>query len=488
MRYSVIKCESMPFKEFDFVNKKSKLNFETKNIIRFLESVLEIIVLSVIYYFFWRYAYPDTDFPAFLGNGKFLLMAVYAILSWLFIGNSEGFQIGNLRKTNLVAAQWIGIAITDVITYFQLCLIANKMISPLPMIVLFVVDLFVSTMFIFIYDKLFYYFYAPHNMLMIYGSDNAVDMKIKLDSQKKRYNITKLISSDVGFENICKEIDNFESVIVNDISPRLRNDIMKYCYENDIRMYMVPKITDLLVRGAINITAVDTPMLLVKNIALTADQRFFKRLLDIVLSSIAYIVALPFMLIIMIAIKIEDGGPVFYKQTRVTENGKEFDILKFRSMIVDAEKNGAMAATGKDPRITKVGNIIRPIRFDELPQILNILKGDMSIVGPRPERKEYMEEYSKDIPEFKYRTKVKGGLTGYAQIYGKYNTSAYDKLRLDLMYIQNYSLLLDIKLILLTIRILFSKDSTEGFDEARKKELLREELLKQIQEETENKE
>lgn len=470
------------------MGKQSKLSFETKNILRFFESIIEILILSVIYFFFWKYGYANENFPAFLGNGKFLLMAVYAILAWLFIGNSEGFQIGNLRKTILATAQWIGITITNVITYFQLCLIANKMISPLPMVVLFIVDLFVATLLIFIYDKIFYILYASHNMLMIYGSNNAVDMKIKLDSQKKRYNITKLLSADIGFEKICEEIDNYESIVVNDISPRLRNDLMKYCYEKNIRMYMVPKITDILVRGAININAVDTPMLLVKNVALTADQRFFKRLLDIVLSSIACIVALPFMLIIMIAIKIEDGGPVFYKQTRVTENGKEFDILKFRSMIVDAEKNGAMAATGKDPRITKVGNIIRPIRFDELPQILNILKGDMSIVGPRPERKEYMEEYSKEIPEFKYRTKVKGGLTGYAQIYGKYNTSAYDKLRLDLMYIQNYSFLLDIKLILLTVRILFSKDSTEGFDEARKKELLREELLKQVQEDTDIKE
>ena len=115
------------------------------------------------------------------------------------------------------------------------------------------------------------------------------------------------------------------------------------------------------------------------------------------------------------------------------------------------------------------------MRVDELPQILNILKGDMSIVGPRPERVEHVEEYTKEIPEFEYRLKVKGGLTGYAQIYGKYNTSAYDKLRMDLMYIENYSLLLDIKLILTTIRIMFHKESTEGFEKAEEnKELVKE--------------
>jgi len=181
------------------------------------------------------------------------------------------------------------------------------------------------------------------------------------------------------------------------------------------------------------------------------------------------VVALPVMLVIAAAIKLDDHGPVFYKQERVTLDGKLFKILKFRSMIVNAEKDGkSIPATDNDPRITRVGKFIRATRLDELPQILNILKGDMSIVGPRPERLEHVEKYSKDIPEFNYRLKVKGGLTGYAQIYGKYNTSAYDKLRLDLMYIENYSILLDIKLILMTVRILFKKESTEGFDKAGK--------------------
>ena len=181
------------------------------------------------------------------------------------------------------------------------------------------------------------------------------------------------------------------------------------------------------------------------------------------------IVAAPIMLVVAIAIKLEDGGPVFFTQKRATIDGKTFDILKFRSMIVDAEKYGAIPATDRDPRITKVGNVIRATRIDELPQILNILKGEMSIVGPRPERVEHVEKYSKEVPEFSYRLKVKGGLTGYAQIYGKYNTSAYDKLRLDLMYIENYSLLLDIKLILMTLQIMLRKESTEGFKQEEKK-------------------
>ena len=208
---------------------------------------------------------------------------------------------------------------------------------------------------------------------------------------------------------------------------------------------------------------------------------FFKRFFDIFLCVFALIMLSPVFLVIAILIKCEDGGPVFFKQKRMTRNGREFDILKFRSMIVDAEKYaGAVLATDNDPRITKVGKVIRATRLDEIPQILNILKGDMSIVGPRPERKVIADEYCKDIPEFAYRLKVRGGLTGYAQIYGKYNTSAYDKLRLDLMYIENYSLMLDIKLIILTLRIIFSKESTEGIDKQEENQRKIQQLLEEL--------
>ena len=208
--------------------------------------------------------------------------------------------------------------------------------------------------------------------------------------------------------------------------------------------------------------------------------------MDIVLSFLAIVVfAIP-MAAVAVAIKLEDGGPVFFKQKRMTRGGREFDILKFRSMIVDAEKYaGAVLATENDPRITKVGRFIRATRLDEIPQILNILKGDMSVVGPRPERKVLADEIRKEVPEFDYRLKVRGGLTGYAQIYGKYNTSSYDKLRLDLMYIENYSLLLDIKLIILTLRIIFSKDSTEGIDVAAENQKKAEELLQEAEKEME---
>ena len=240
--------------------------------------------------------------------------------------------------------------------------------------------------------------------------------------------------------------------------------MLKYCYKNSIRTYLVPKLSDIIYSGGEEITLFDTPLKLVKGRGLTPAQRFVKRTFDLILSGIAAIPTLIITLFVAIAIKAEDRGPVFYRQKRVTKDGKTFDILKFRSMIVDAESDGKPhPATDNDDRITKVGKVIRAMRIDELPQIFNILKGDMSIVGPRPERVEHCEKYGAEIPEFEFRNKVKGGLTGFAQIYGKYNTSALDKLRLDLMYIENYSLILDIKLILMTIRIMFKKESTEGF-------------------------
>ena len=191
-------------------------------------------------------------------------------------------------------------------------------------------------------------------------------------------------------------------------------------------------------------------------------RKFGKRLVDLVLSGIALIPLSVVYLVLAIAIKVDDPGPVFFRQDRGTINGKIFRIHKFRSMIVDAEKdNKPHPATERDPRITPVGRILRASRLDELPQLIDILVGNMSLVGPRPERVEHTEKYTEMIPEFEYRLKVRGGLTGYAQLYGKYNTSPVDKLHLDLLYIENYSFLLDIKLIIMTFKILFVKETKD---------------------------
>lgn len=439
----------------------------SKNMIRGIEGLFEVLVLSVMYYYVWRYGYESVEFPQYLGYGKYVLIGVYGVLVSILFNSFDSFQFGYLRLTDIVVAQFISLVMVNFITYFQLCLIANTLIPVWQLLVLLVLQAVVAVILPYIYSAIYHRLYSAHRMIMVCGTDSAKALKFKMESRPDKYRIQKLISVDEGLAAVCSAISEYDSVILNDVSAEIRNDILKFCYGRRIRTYVTPKLSDIIVRGGTEICLFDTPLLLVRGAGLTFVQRFMKRTMDIIICLVAMIVALPVMLVVALAIKLDDHGPVFYKQERVTLDGRVFKILKFRSMIVNAEKDGkSQPATDNDPRITKVGRIIRATRLDELPQILNILKGDMSIVGPRPERVEHVEQYSKEIPEFNYRTKVKGGLTGYAQIYGKYNTSAYDKLRLDLMYIENYSILLDIKLILMTVRILFKKESTEGFDKA----------------------
>lgn len=454
---------------------------ETKSIVRSVECIFEVAVLTVIYYFMWRYGYKDGTFPDYYYNGKYVLSGVYAFLVALIFSNSDCFLFGHMKAFDLGLGQSISLMLVNFITYLQLCLIANHVISPVPMIAILGVQIIAAVILVLLYSRIYHKLYAPHKMVMIYGTDNAVGLKIKMDARPDKYNVSNLISADQSLETICNEIVNYDAVIINDIPTKQRNDILKFCYEHKLRVYVAPKISDIIVRGGQDIKLFDTPLFLVKGTGLSLSQRFAKRLFDIIISFIVTVVTSPIMLLVALAIKIEDGGPVFYKQMRLTRDEREFGILKFRSMIPDAEKKtGVVLASEHDDRITKVGRFIRATRLDELPQVLNILKGDMSVVGPRPERRVFVDEFCKDMPEFAYRMKVKGGLTGYAQIYGKYNTSPYDKLRLDMIYIENYSLLLDIKLLILTIRIMFSKESTEGIDVAQKNNELKDELLKNI--------
>ena len=458
---------------------------DTKGLVRAAETLLEVVVMTLLYYGAFRKGY---DIFYFVYKGKYVLMGIYAALLYVLFLNSDCTLFGHLHRMDLIIGQVISLFVVDFITYFQLCLIANAMISVGPMFLLFGLEIVVAVALIYGYTELYYKLYAPHDMLLVYGNKRGVELKIKMDARRDKYNISKLISVDEGFEAVCREVRKHDAVILTDIPAQTRNDILKYCYRYRIRTYVAPKLTDIMLRGAKNNTLFDTPLFMVKGNGLTPMQRIIKRAMDLVLCGIAMIPAAPIMLVVAAAIKLEDGGPVLYKQKRLTRGGREFEILKFRSMIVDAEKYaGAVLASEDDPRITKVGKVIRAARLDELPQLINILRGDMSIVGPRPERKCLADEISKEVPEFCYRLKVRGGLTGYAQIYGKYNTDAYDKLRLDMMYIENYSPLLDIKLIILTLRIIFSKDSTEGIDVAMENRRLADQLARQLDEQDQKK-
>ena len=466
--------------------KKKRQISGIKSLIRGLDGFVEILILTVAYYFIWRHGYEASQFPHYFGLGKYVLAGVYALLVLVLFFAFDGFKFGYLKGLDALISQLLALVLANFITYWQLCLIANRVIPVTPMAMLTLIDCAVCLVCVVFFTWMYHRIYVPKNMAMIFGRNNAVSLKFKMETRPDKYHIAKLIPVEDGFESICQQIVSYDAVIINDVPAQIRNDILKFCYRNHIRTYVTPKISDIIVRGGTSINLFDTPLLLTKGNGLTPAQQIFKRLLDLALSLPALLVAAPVMLLVAIAIKCEDGGPVFYKQERVTLGGKPFKIIKFRSMIVNAEKAGVpQLAQEHDPRITKVGRFIRATRLDEIPQILNIIKGDMSIVGPRPERQSYIDQFCEETPEFIFRTKVKGGLTGYAQIYGKYNTSPYDKLRLDMMYIENYSFALDIKLILMTIRIMLKKDSTEGIDKAQELERLTEETLAEMHKEEE---
>jgi exopolysaccharide biosynthesis polyprenyl glycosylphosphotransferase len=453
-----------------------------KVIIRRLEQLLELLILAAMFFLFWRYYYRFDYFyeQMYLGRGKYVLIGLYAVILGMTMHLDEGFQIGYKKLFDIVILQWMSVVITNIVEYMQLSLIADEVIPVRPMVYLTLAEMPVCIIMAGIYTYYYHQMYVPMNMLMIYGTDNAAALKLKFDRRPgDKYHVEKLVSADIGKDALIEMIPNYDAVIISDIKAKLRNDILKFCYAHEIRTYLTPKISDIITGGSLDVTLFDTPLKLVKGLGPSILENIAKRFFDILLSLIALILLSPFMIGIAIAIKISDHGPVLYKQLRVTKNGKKFNILKFRSMVVDAEKNGEfIPATDGDPRITRVGKFIRGCRADELPQLINILKGDMSIVGPRPERVEHVEKYKEIVPEFICREKVKGGLTGYAQVYGKYNTTALDKLKLDLLYIENYNFLLDLKIILMTVRILFQKESTEGFD----KVITEEDVQKEIEE------
>ncbi|SEK44129.1 exopolysaccharide biosynthesis polyprenyl glycosylphosphotransferase [Pseudobutyrivibrio ruminis] len=435
---------------------------KNKNTIRKIESVIELAIMAVAYYFVWKYMIFDREyFFPFLGRGKYVLMGIYFILMLVIIHLCEGFKYGILKIADVLFSQWIAIFIVNAVTYLQLCLMANIMIPVNPMLLLTVGDFLLSGISVYIFFAIYERHSKASKLLMVYGNKESVGLKLKMDTRADSYNIKNIVSIDEGIDKICQMLADYDGIVISDVSAEQRNDLLKYCYMHEIETYITPKISDVIISGGEGIHQFDTPLVMINTTGLTPEQEIVKRFFDVILCVIAAVVLSPLMLIVALAIKLEDHGPVFYKQARVTKDGKVFDILKFRSMVEDAEQR---PATDDDDRITKVGHVIRATRIDELPQIFNIIKGDMSIVGPRPERTEHVEKYTAAIPEFEFRNKVKGGLTGYAQIYGKYNTSAYDKIKLDLMYIENYSFLLDLKLILMTIRIVFKKESTEGFD------------------------
>ena len=437
-----------------------------KRILMFISAFILIAVFAQAYSFVWNDYYNSDMLDPFWHNGNILMICIYIVFYVFFTKTFNGFKIGYLKWPGLWGSQILGILATNVVVFVQISLIGRGRLSVIPMLALSGIEIVLAGVWSILFTKLFTKIYPPRRMIIVYGNVNAKDLVQKMSNRPDKYMICAAISCNEDIELIKSRILEYEAVILSDVPNGTRNKLIKFTLENSIRTYINPKLSDIIIRGAEDFHLFDTPLLLSRNDGLPFEQAGAKRLFDIVFSAIALTILSPVLLITALIIKCYDRGPVFFSQERLTKDGKVFKVHKFRSMIVNAEKDGvARLASQKDDRITPIGKFIRKVRIDELPQLINILRGDMSFVGPRPERPQFAEKYTESMPEFGYRLKVKAGLTGYAQVMGKYNTTPYDKLKLDLMYIERQSLLLDMKIILMTIKTCFVPEATEGVAE-----------------------
>jgi len=437
-----------------------------KRIIKFGFAMVIVLLEIAIYAYVWYGYYNPLLKNPFWRRGNWLIIVLYGVLLLFFLKTYGGLKIGFLKKGNLIYSQILSVVFVNIVTYIQIALIDKKFHNVLMILVVTLLDVVVIVAWTFVFQWIYGRIFPPRRMLYVHGNRSTSYLRDKINSREDKYQICRNLDYRCGMERLFKEIDKYDAVIIDDIPSHERNRLIKECYNRSVRTYSAPKISDILIRSSGEMNLFDSPLLLSKNDGLQIEQKIVKRLLDIAISAVGLLITSPLFLLIAISIKCTDRGPVFYKQKRLTQGGKEFKIYKFRTMIQDAEKGGkAVLARDEDDRILPVGKVLRRLRLDELPQLWNILKGDMSMVGPRPERPELMAEIVEEIPEFVYRLKVKAGLTGYAQVYGKYNTTAYDKLKLDLTYIRNYSIFLDLKLILMTPKVMFLKESTEGVKE-----------------------
>ena len=441
--------------------------FKRNNYKFFAMKMLHLLLTVIIYFvFFLLFRYGKIVIEDYGYRYNYYAAILYGVFYIFFSRAYNSYLLGYTKVRMLVFGQILSQGISAVILYFAVSVAWRQFTNPLAFLPMLVVLLLIDIIWSYFANELFYKLNGQCKTLLIYR--NAVDRgrlgSIYGKAIEQIYEITDEMQFDGSFDEIRDKLSGYKAIFVAGLNSRCRNGILKYCKENNVQGFFLPHIGDVIMQDAKHVQAFDTPVLYVSRKDLNPEFAFTKRVFDIVSSGIALILLSPLILITSIAIKLSDGGPVFYHQTRLTRDGEEFEILKFRSMRVDAEKDGVarLSQGDNDDRVTPIGRIVRRYRLDEIPQLWNIFKGDMSVVGPRPERPEIAEIYYEKMPEFKLRLQVKAGLTGYAQIYGKYNTAPYEKLEFDLLYINNMSILVDLQLCFATVLTLFKKESTEG--------------------------
>ena len=431
---------------------------------------LSYTVLSLVFAFctadaIWYWNVAPGWSQGFFGTETLLMVGIlFCIVYFFFAKMYDAHKIGLYRLQELAFSQMLAYGISDGVLFiaaffwfhnFQRIRIRLFLLG-------FILQLLLILINTFLFNRLYAYFDEPRKIMILYGSEDYKRLLVKIQEKKRRYQVLACMNESEDTSAIFETLAKCKDIYLCDVRDEVKDRVILYCnvHQKDIHISM--DIGDLLILGDEVSHSFDTPFLRNKKTPVAWYYPFLKRLSDIVISMTAILLLSPIMIITALSIKIYDRGPVFYKQTRLTKDGRHFEIIKFRSMKMDAEKNGAQLSTVHDDRITPVGKIIRKLRIDELPQLFNILKNDMAVVGPRPERPEIAVQYEQDIPEFHLRLQVKAGLTGYAQVYGKYNTTPLDKLKLDLIYIAQRSALFDLRILFYTIKIIFIPESTEG--------------------------
>lgn len=439
--------------------------FKHDLILRIIKT-LDAVLMTVPFALCWYSYYAKHIASPFYAKGDYLVVALFFVLFIIFGRVYDAFLMSMQRISEIVYAQFLAAAVSDFIMYIVIWLLSKHLPNILPGVAALIGQVILAAVWAYNAHHAYFKIFPPQATAVIYDTRQGTEKLIGKYGLDSKYKVVLTATADECIANLAM-LDGVSTVFMSGIHSHDRNVILKYCVENNIGTFVIPRIGDTIMSGAYPMHMFHLPMLKVGRYHPQPEYLFIKRLLDIVISAVALVVLSPIFLITAIVIKATDHGPVFYKQIRLTKDGKEFGILKFRSMRVDAEKDGVarLSSGDHDDRITPVGKVIRACRSDELPQLLNILRGELSIVGPRPERPEIAAQYCEEMPEFSLRLQAKAGLTGYAQIYGKYNTTPYDKLVMDLMYIAHPSIVEDLKIMFATVKILFMPESTEGVSE-----------------------
>ena len=428
--------------------------------------ILNVLMIELPFAACWFLYYSNQTYARFGWKGHLSVLGLFFVL-YIALGKVyDAFLMSMQRDSELVYGQILGAMATDGILYIVICLMSAEFCNLLPGIAAIVGQLAMAAIWASCAHKWYYKTFPPQKTAVIYDVRHGMEKLINEYGLSQKYDVRMTLSVSECMADLSL-LDGMETVFVSGVHSHERNIILKYCVGQGINMFVIPRVGDVIMSGARPMHMFHLPMLRVARYMAKPEYLFVKRVMDIVVSLLALVVLSPVFLVTAIAIKATDHGPVIYKQTRQTKDGNTFGILKFRSMRVDAEKDGgARLSTGEnDDRITPVGKVIRACRIDELPQLLNILEGSMTLVGPLAERPEIAAQYCEEMPEFALRLQAKAGLTGYAQVYGKYNTTPYDKLVMDLMYIAHPSIVEDLKIMFATVKILFMPESTEGVSE-----------------------